>query len=441
MPLFGLFWISSWVSCLLASSQNLFKVPDHLGSVFPARVLSAIGSPLETPPSKAFPTPLSTGVWSSISSATTIPNLAFQSSASGSPFHPQQVQFPNHPLGFGTPKSTLCSPQGEPQENTLTVAKIPSSSTPSWTASLNETSPPKVSDGTFSQQIMQVIKNLLPWRQSDESVGKSLAASVRVVSTHSWEQVDDPANTKKPLVKQGLWRYSQLLASRAFAAVPSKGREQFQVWLKGRVIAQLTKQEQANLMAKRLKQILLDSSESVLNTANAEPGMIDNLPAVKIGDRILIKIDDKLATDVGRNAELLAIEWTNNLRITLGKVALPLAEAQKRMHNLAETPKKFDGLASWYGPQFHGRPTATGETYNQHELTAAHPFLPFNTYLKVKNLKNGDSVVVRINDRGPYVSDPNRNLDLSQEAARCLNSEKVGVIPFEAIIMQPPSAR
>jgi len=441
MPLFGLFWISSWVSCLLASSQNLFKVPDHLGSVFPARVLSAIGSPLEIPTSKAFPMPLSTGVWPSISSATTIPNLAFQVSASGSPFHPQQIQFPNHPLGFGTPKNTLCSPQLEPKENAWVVAKTPSPSVPSWTASWNESSPPKVSDGTFSQQILQVIHNLLPWRQRNESLGKSFATSVRVVSTHSWEQVDDQQNTKKPLVKQGLWRYSQLLASRAFAAVPSKGREQFQVWLKGRVIAQLTKQEQADLMAKRLKQILLNSSESFLNTANAEPAIVDGRPSVKIGDRILIKIDDNLATDVDRNAELLAIEWTNNLRIALGKVVLPLAEAQKRMHNLAETPKKFDGLASWYGPRFHGRLTATGETYNQHELTAAHPSLPFNTYLRVKNLKNGDSVVVRINDRGPYVSNQNRNLDLSQEAARCLNSEKAGVIPFEAIIMQPPSAQ
>jgi rare lipoprotein A len=83
------------------------------------------------------------------------------------------------------------------------------------------------------------------------------------------------------------------------------------------------------------------------------------------------------------------------------------------MYNLVETPRTFKGRASWYGPTFHGRLTATGETYNQHELTAAHPSLPFDTYLKVRNLKNGNSVIVRINDRGPYV--PDRALDLSRE--------------------------
>ncbi|HBY79249.1 MAG TPA: septal ring lytic transglycosylase RlpA family protein, partial [Cyanobacteria bacterium UBA11148] len=91
------------------------------------------------------------------------------------------------------------------------------------------------------------------------------------------------------------------------------------------------------------------------------------------------------------------------------------------------------------GPYFHGRMTATGETYNQHELTAAHPTLPFNTYLKVRNLENGHSVIVRINDRGPYVS--GRSLDLSLQAARSINSEKMGIVPFEAIIMKPTVAR
>jgi rare lipoprotein A len=439
MSLFGLFWVSSWVSCLLASSQDLFKVPDYLTSTFPAKVLSVVNNPIEIPTSKVLPTQLYTGVWSSISSVATIPNLAFQVSASSTQFQPRQVQFPSRSLGLETPKNTLCSPHSglEPKENAWAVATAPSSSAASW----NDSSPPKVSDGTFSQQILQVIHNLLPWRQRVESVGKSLATSVRVVSTHSWEQVDGQQNTKKPLVKQGLWRYSQLLASRAFAAVPSKGREQFQVWVKGRLIAQLHKQEQADLIAKRLKQIFSNSSESFLATALIEPTMVDGLPAVKMGDRLLLKIDDNLAADLDRNAELLAIEWTNNLRIALGKASLHLAEAQKRMYNLVETPNKFDGLASWYGPRFHGRATATGEKYNQHELTAAHPSLPFNTYLKVKNLQNGDSVVVRINDRGPYVTDKNRNLDLSQEAARCLDSQKAGVIPFEAVIMQPPSAQ
>lgn len=76
------------------------------------------------------------------------------------------------------------------------------------------------------------------------------------------------------------------------------------------------------------------------------------------------------------------------------------------------------GMASWYGPNFHGKSTANGETYDQNELTAAHKTLPFNTVVKVTNLENGKSVTVRINDRGPYVG--NRVIDVSRAAAEQL---------------------
>lgn len=77
------------------------------------------------------------------------------------------------------------------------------------------------------------------------------------------------------------------------------------------------------------------------------------------------------------------------------------------------------GMASWYGKQFHGRTTASGEDFDMFELTAAHRLLPLGTYVKVTNLRNGKWVVVRVNDRGPYVA--NRILDLSYSAARMLN--------------------
>ena len=82
--------------------------------------------------------------------------------------------------------------------------------------------------------------------------------------------------------------------------------------------------------------------------------------------------------------------------------------------------------ASWYGPRFHGRLTANGETYNQMSFTAAHKSMSFGTFLKVTNIKNGKSVVVRINDRGPYVE--GRDLDLSKGTAIALGMVKRGVI-------------
>src|SRR5947209_6669166 len=83
-------------------------------------------------------------------------------------------------------------------------------------------------------------------------------------------------------------------------------------------------------------------------------------------------------------------------------------------------PKAYQvGNASWYGKQFHGRTTASGEDYDMFELTAAHRKLPLGTFVKVTNLKNGKWIIVRINDRGPYVGD--RIMDLSYSAARMLN--------------------
>lgn len=81
--------------------------------------------------------------------------------------------------------------------------------------------------------------------------------------------------------------------------------------------------------------------------------------------------------------------------------------------------------ASWYGPKFHGKLTANGEIYDQMSLTAAHKQLKFGTLLKVTNPKNGRSVIVRINDRGPYIE--GRDLDLSKGAAIELGMMRKGV--------------
>ncbi|NEO68868.1 MAG: septal ring lytic transglycosylase RlpA family protein, partial [Moorea sp. SIO3H5] len=82
------------------------------------------------------------------------------------------------------------------------------------------------------------------------------------------------------------------------------------------------------------------------------------------------------------------------------------------------------GIASWYGSAFHGRRTASGERFNQYALTAAHRTLRFGTRVKVTNLRNGRSVIVRINDRGPYIR--GRIIDLSRGAARIIGLVRSG---------------
>lgn len=93
----------------------------------------------------------------------------------------------------------------------------------------------------------------------------------------------------------------------------------------------------------------------------------------------------------------------------------------------SKTVSKFKqtGLASWYGRKFHGRKTASGETFDMHGLTAAHRSLPLNCYIKVTNKDNGKSVIVKVNDRGPFHG--NRVLDLSYGAAKQIGLTQKGI--------------
>ena len=97
--------------------------------------------------------------------------------------------------------------------------------------------------------------------------------------------------------------------------------------------------------------------------------------------------------------------------------------------------KRFQtGRASWYGRLFHGKKTASGETYDMYDLTAAHPSLPLGSWVKVTNLKNDRSVIVRINDRGPLM--PGRIIDLSYGAARMLGMKTNGIDPVRLDLVE-----
>jgi rare lipoprotein A len=97
----------------------------------------------------------------------------------------------------------------------------------------------------------------------------------------------------------------------------------------------------------------------------------------------------------------------------------------------ADAPLSESGLASWYGSKFHGRRTASGETYNMYAMTAAHPTLPLPSFARVTNPANGRSVIVRVNDRGPFVK--GRVIDLSYTAARKLGVAGLATVKVERI--------
>ena len=93
------------------------------------------------------------------------------------------------------------------------------------------------------------------------------------------------------------------------------------------------------------------------------------------------------------------------------------------------------GLASWYGSEFHRKRTSSGERFNMYQLTAAHKTLPLDTYVQVTNLSNGKHVIVKINDRGPFIH--NRLIDLSYAAAKKIGMVRKGTTPVSIKALHP----
>lgn len=132
---------------------------------------------------------------------------------------------------------------------------------------------------------------------------------------------------------------------------------------------------------------------------------------------------DRVADAVPRSEPLH--KFANRPYKALGKQYVPMTSLQ---------PFRQRGLASWYGKRYHGQKTSSGEVYDMYQMTAAHPTLPIPSYARVTSTKNGKSVVVRINDRGPFRS--GRVIDLSYVAAHKLGYIQAGeaMVEVESIV-------
>ncbi|HEX4486657.1 MAG TPA: septal ring lytic transglycosylase RlpA family protein [Terriglobales bacterium] len=144
--------------------------------------------------------------------------------------------------------------------------------------------------------------------------------------------------------------------------------------------------------------------------------------------------------------------FAHGLAITLAVVSLGAAQrptssgsntaqvdapkVEETLHKKLNRAKPYQiGTASWYGESFQGKPTASGEPYNMYDLTAAHLALPLGTMVRITNLRNGHTVMVRINDRGPVV--PDRILDVSYSAAKVLGFKSRGVQRVRIDVVHP----
>jgi rare lipoprotein A len=114
-----------------------------------------------------------------------------------------------------------------------------------------------------------------------------------------------------------------------------------------------------------------------------------------------------------------------------------------RTYRVLETSEGYDeeGTASWYGREFHGRPTATGETFDMNQVSGAHRTLPLPVHVEVTNLENGRRVVVRLNDRGPFADVGSRIVDVSYAAAVALDMVSAGTVRVRVRAVGPPQRR
>jgi len=133
-----------------------------------------------------------------------------------------------------------------------------------------------------------------------------------------------------------------------------------------------------------------------------------------------------------RSAALLRL----SIVLSLSTLAVGCA-ATRRLAGPSEAPpepgRPVVGMASWYGRQHQGRATSSGEAFDMNQLTAAHRTLPFGTRVRVKNLETGRSVVVRVNDRGPFAAA--RIIDVSYAAAKTLGMVGAGVTRVEMVVL------
>lgn len=161
------------------------------------------------------------------------------------------------------------------------------------------------------------------------------------------------------------------------------------------------------------------------------PGRRNGQYVILAGRDTLLTVDEKIATQAGTRPAMLALRWLDNLRTAMG--GTPFSTASRGGLGLGGslTGRSMTGHASWYGPGFHGRRAASGERFDQNQLTAAHKTLPFGTILLVTNTYNNRSCLVRINDRGPYVA--GRMIDLSAAAARAVGISGVGTVRIDIL--------
>lgn len=189
----------------------------------------------------------------------------------------------------------------------------------------------------------------------------------------------------------------------------------------------ITPYQRAQVVAQRLYQYLIKEGD----LEAIKPATQNGETVIKMGEDVLVTIDEETAKASQNPKANLAHVWTNLVRKSLGAKELPVPQPVTAMAGFVSTGKVQSGQASWYGPGFQGRRTASGTRFNMNEMTAAHRHLPFGTLVKVYNQRTKKVCVVKITDRGPYAH--GRIIDLSKAAAQAIDMRGTAPVTLEVV--------
>lgn len=227
--------------------------------------------------------------------------------------------------------------------------------------------------------------------------------------------------------------YYELHSSPEGSSIPAS------VYVKGEKVITFT-QTAGGLTPRARAKVLVEKLETfMVNNENPDkifPAFQNGIAVGTYDDKILFTADVNSAKSAGLSVSELALAWTNNIRRAFGSVELLndynwlklIADKMESAPEYRET-----GIASWYGGYFHGRTAADGSIYNMYKFTAAHKSLPFGSVVKVTNLENNSSCIVKITDRGPFIE--GRIIDLSQVAAEEIGMLGPGTSPVEIEVL------
>lgn len=190
-------------------------------------------------------------------------------------------------------------------------------------------------------------------------------------------------------------------------------------------VAGMSSYTRVKTIADRLNNLLESNPKAAVEL---KPGLANGIAVIQADDATLATVDKQTAKDNNEEPLKLSLLYTNRLRHALGATDLDektLSSLMKSDPVYKGTGKTQNGMASWYGPYFHGRRAADGSRFNQYAMTAAHKTLPFGTMVRVVNHRSKKSCLVKITDRGPYAH--GRIIDLSRGAAGAIGMLGSGV--------------